>query len=167
MNRTLQCGYAQIRDFKIHGVRSGGTSRLIVTGISIGDRLAVPSARFWRSLLFLYRVPRDVFRRFGPEAVFRHIQQSYADDRVRYCLERDSHGDARLLAVSDPRRQEVGCGEIDDLIARYDALDLDERRTAVTIVRVGRFATLEPSARLGTQRLPTDSRMQIWPAMSS
>ena len=78
-----------------------------------------PTKRFWRSFFMRFGIADNVFRYFEPAEVFDRISQRVADDTVRYCIERDADGNARLLAVSSPNRPLITYAEVHDLVARY------------------------------------------------
>ena len=161
-------GHARIRDFQLHAVRHSQSGRLTVTGISIKGQLTVPSPRFWMSLLLRYDVPAAAWANDEAYELFQQIARRAGDDRVRYFIDRDDDGHARLLAVTGPGRPQAGCGQIDDLIARYDAGHSHRERGPVTLVRTGRLATLAPRGRLSDRQWDADrGRNHGWPVMSS
>jgi hypothetical protein len=117
-------GLTRVRDIRLAGVRPGAGGKPSITGLEIDGQPVQPLPRFWKSFFNRFGVSDNVFRYFGPAEVFQRISERAPDDQVRYCIERNGTGKARLLAVTSPKRPVIDYDQVASLIRRYDGRDV-------------------------------------------
>ena len=102
MVSRIEFGQTRFGDFKIHTFRHTGWQKLVITGVSIGDRLTVPTPEFWSRLASCFNLPASTLS-FLDSAELFHLLRDVASHRVlRYCIRHDADGSDYLVGVSDP-----------------------------------------------------------------
>jgi hypothetical protein len=99
MKWNVEYGQTRVRNLKIVGIRSSKTNKIQVTGVEIDGQMAVPSPRFWKSLLMQFGISESVLRYFDHAEVFERISAMSPDDALRYCIGSDDDGNKRLLGI--------------------------------------------------------------------
>ena len=117
--RTFEYGYANVRDLQLEGKRRDKTRRMDVESVGLKDQKAAPTRRFWRSFFARFNISDTVFRYFEPDEVLERIADRNSDASFRYCIEKNSNGKSRLLAVSNPSRPVIQYDEITRLSKKY------------------------------------------------
>ena len=129
-NKRFEYGYARVRDFAVktreieeNKNRPGRRklSKTIVESVSVNDQPLQPSRRFWTSLQCRFGFNSNIFRYFRHDEVFDRISQRAPDDRIRFCIERDTESNkGRLLAVTNPTSSCVNYQRLRELLGNYD-----------------------------------------------
>jgi hypothetical protein len=132
MNWNFDYGCADIRDFHITSSRDSQTGKAAVRAMELNGRTVVPTKRFWKSLFLRFGIGDTVFRYFDHAEVFERISQRGRNERVRWCIAENDRGEARLLAVSSPKRPLITHAEVDDLLQRYGGRDVRYHDGVVT-----------------------------------
>jgi hypothetical protein len=134
MNATwsFTYGLTRVKDIRIADMRASAGGRTSVAAMEIGGELVRPLPRFWKSFFNRFGVNDNIFRYFGPAEVFQRISERAPDDQVRYCVERNDQGQARLLAVTSPKRPVIDYGQATSLIRRYGGRDVSYDSGIVT-----------------------------------
>jgi len=123
MQTTFEYGVARIRDFTVHATAVPG-KRLGVSAVELEGQRLEPTDRFWHSLHLRFGFTGNIFRYFSHQEVFERISQVAPNDRVRYCIEHDGEGRARLLGVCAPTAAVMPYDELRDLLAEYAAEEI-------------------------------------------
>lgn len=124
MQSTFDYGLTRVREIRIVQLEPAPPGRKPeVLKLALNGTAMTPTARFWRSFFHRFGISDNVFRYFSPTEVFQRIAE-VVDDHVRFCVEHPRKGGPRLLAVSNPARPLIRHGELNDLLTRYDGMDL-------------------------------------------
>ena len=124
MKWSFEYGLTKVKELQVSDAVRSSAGRLHVRQMVVDGTGAIPTHRFWKSLFVRFGISDTVFRYFEPGEVFERISQQAADDLLRYCVERDEAGNARLLAVTNPNRPVIRHGEVVDLASRHGGMDL-------------------------------------------
>src|SRR4051794_1901972 len=96
----FEYGTTRIKDLRVDGRPSPMGKRETRQVVLDGEPVATTD-RFWSSLHLRFGFTSNIFRYFTPAEVFERISTTAANDRIRWCLERDADGQGRLLAVTN------------------------------------------------------------------
>jgi len=129
---TFDYGRATVEDLRVVGIRKTKSSKVDISGIEINGEEIKPTRRFWRSFFTRFGISDNIFRYFEPAEVFERIAERAPDDAFRYCIERNSEKQSRLLAVSSLNRPLISHAEICDLAGRYEATETSYSKGIVT-----------------------------------
>lgn len=132
MQYTFHYGLSRVEDLRIAEAETNKAGRVTVTQLAVAGEPVRPTARFWRSFFSRFGVTDNIFRYFSPSEVFERISARAQNDRFRYCLERSATGEARLLAVSSPKRPIIEHDQAERLIKRYEGKDIGYEAGVVT-----------------------------------
>ncbi len=123
MSKRFDYGQGTINDL---GVRTAvdKVGKTHVKEVLIDGEPVRPSTRFWTSLQMRFGFSANIFKFFSAEEVFRRISEVAANDRVRWCIERDDDGSAKALAVTNPRAALVRHDDLMGLLRQYGAEDV-------------------------------------------
>lgn len=121
MTTTFEYGSTTIDQLQVstQEADSKAARQRLVTQVSIGDEPFTPTERFWTSLYVRYGFSKSFFNYFSHAEVFERISEVSGQDTMRYCIERDSRGRGRLLAVSNPKRPLLQHDDLMELLDRY------------------------------------------------
>jgi hypothetical protein len=123
MSQRFEYGVARIQDFEVTGgVDKCGKST--VGEVRLHGEAVRPTKRFWNSLHQRFGFTSNVYRYFTPKEVFDRISTVAPDDRVRWCLERDTDGDGTLQAVTSPSAAMIPHDDLTDLLRRFGAREI-------------------------------------------
>jgi hypothetical protein len=137
MTRRFDYGTAQIKDFVVHSTTTDGKRQ--VQSVELNGEPLKPTPRFWNSLQIRFGFTANIFRYFTHEEVFNRIGEVAANDRVRWCVERDGdHG--QLLAVTNPTAPLIRHEDLTNLLERYDAESLSYHKGVVRSTHSPRYA---------------------------
>ena len=100
MTRRFDYGTAQIKDFVVRSTVKDGKRQ--VQSVELDGEPLKPTPRFWNSLQIRFGFTANIFRYFTHDEVFQCISEVAANDRVRWCVERDGDSRGELLAVTNP-----------------------------------------------------------------
>lgn len=123
MSQRFHYGVARIQDFEV----TGGTDacgKSTIAEVRLHGETVRPTKRFWNSLHQRFGFTSNIYRYFSPKEVFDRISTVAPDDRVRWCLERDSDGDGTLLAVTNPTAAAIAHDDLTDLLERFGAREM-------------------------------------------
>jgi hypothetical protein len=121
---TFEYGVARVKDLAVYTTGVPG-KRPEVSAVELNGRRLEPTKRFWHSLHLRFGFTGNIFRYFSHQEVFERISQVAPNDRVRYCIEHDGLGHARLLGVCAPTAAVMPYDELRDLLARYEAEEVE------------------------------------------
>ena len=138
MNRSFEYGTTRVRDLVASVGERDPAGNPRVNGLELNAELLKPTARFWRSFSRRFRISEKFFHYFSHAEVFERVSECAPSDRFQYCIERDRHGEGRLLAVSAPGRQVVDYACVQDLVNRYSGQDVKYSEGVVTSTHVPR-----------------------------
>jgi hypothetical protein len=108
--------FVTIRDLDVKSSINEKTGRRVVEAVAVNGERLDPSNRFWNSLFARYGINSAFFKYYEYEEVFSRISEVEANDRLRICVERQSDGKGRLLAVSNPAKPLVAYNELQGLL---------------------------------------------------
>jgi hypothetical protein len=116
-------GVAHIKDLEVRTAadRNGkiGVREVLLDGESVQ-----PSNRFWTSLHLRFGFTSNIFRYFSHAEVFDRISAVAPNDRIRWCVERNTNGVNRLLAVTNPTAALMPHDDLIDLLNRYESSEI-------------------------------------------
>jgi hypothetical protein len=120
MSQRFEYGYATIKDL---GVRTtvDKNRRTAVQEVLIQGEPVQPSQRFWTSLSVRFGFSTNIFRFFSHEEVFARVSQVAANDRLRWCIERNEDGRGTALAVTNPGSALIHHDDLMGLLGQYEA----------------------------------------------
>jgi hypothetical protein len=123
MTRRFEYGTARIKDLAVRTTtdRNGKTD---VSAVLLNDEPVRPGKRFWNSLHLRFGFTSNIFRYFSHQEVFARISEVAPNDRIRWCLERDTHGRGTLLAVTNPSAALIQHDDLMGLLSHYDSHDV-------------------------------------------
>ncbi len=119
MGYEFKYAVAPVSQFRVVALDQHSGVRRTPQQIEVGGQRMKVTPRFWRSFCSRYAISDNIFRYFDYHEVFRRITERSNDDRVRICVERDSGGELKALAVSNPQHGFMHPGELIDLVRRY------------------------------------------------
>ncbi len=125
--RTFDYGYARIKELACSARLIPGdgnrSPKSVVDGITIDGRKLRPSKRFWTSIQTRFGFSPNMFRYFDHKEVFDRISDRAPNDKIRYCIERDSakSESGTLLAVTNPQAANIRYDQLNDLLTRNNA----------------------------------------------
>lgn len=119
MGYEFKYAVAPISRFRVVQLAQPSANSRIPAQIEVDGQAMAVTPRFWRSFCARYAISDSIFRYFDYSEVFRRITERSNDDQVRICVERDSDGVLRALAVSNPHRGFMHPGELIDLVHQY------------------------------------------------
>ena len=122
MSKTFEYGVTTIGELQVETkvAEDKRHRRRPVTEVLIDEEPLNPSERFWTSLYIRYGFSKSFFNYFSHAEVFSRISEVSPNDRMRYCIERDSKtGQGRLLAVSNPSKSVVRHDDLMELLELY------------------------------------------------
>src|SRR5437588_6060970 len=115
METRFEYGTSSVKDLSVTtGVDTKG--KRFVREVLLDDEPLRPSNRFWNSLHLRFGFTSNIFHYFSHEEVFHRISEVAPNDRVRWCVERDSDGDGTLLAVTSPTAASIEPHDLIDLL---------------------------------------------------
>lgn len=132
MKWDFDYGQARIGDFRVVAERDPQNNRVAVRSIELNGESLQPTRRFWKSLFMRFGFSEGVFRYFDHAEVFERVAQSAPSDRLRYCIERNPAGQAKLLSVSNLKRPVITHDEVSDLLSRYEGRDIEYQEGVLT-----------------------------------
>lgn len=132
MNWAFHYGYTRVEDMRIAKTETSKTGRITVTQLEVAGEPVEPTQRFWKSFFTRFGVTDNVFRYFTPDEVFERISSRAQNDRLRYCVQRDNQGGAKLLAVSNPKRPIIRQDDVSRLVEQYEGSDVGYESGVVT-----------------------------------
>ncbi|HTN75039.1 MAG TPA: DUF932 domain-containing protein [Pirellulaceae bacterium] len=132
MRNTFTYGRTHVRDMRIVETQTAKLGKITVTQLEVAGEPVKPTQRFWKSFFARFGVTDNVFRYFSPDEVFERVSERARNDEVRYCLERDPQGDAKLLAVSNPKRPIIREAEVNELVERHAGDDISYESGVIT-----------------------------------
>ncbi len=136
--RTFEYGLARASDLSVYTHTPEGSDKPVVTAVEIDGERMTPTDRFWTSFFVRFGFTENIFRYFDHTEVFTRISERAKSDSLRYCIERDAHGNGLLLGVSNPARPVVSFDEVNQLAERYGATDIQYHRGIITTTHVPR-----------------------------
>jgi hypothetical protein len=145
MSIRFEYGVARIKDLVVSPAKDNCRK----TGpreILLNDEPVRTSNRFWTSLHARFGFTSNIFRYFSPSEVFARISETSPNDRLRWCLERNSGGRATLLAVTNPS---AALMRHDDLLELLDRYGTGEVRYANGVVSSRHAPRLNPTFEVG------------------
>ena len=118
MSKRFEYGVVRVKDLAVRS-HIDKMGKRHVNEVLLNDEPVRPGKRFWNSLHLRFGFTANIFRYFSHEEVFNRIAEVAPNDRIRWCLERDDDGDARLLAVTNPAAALMPHDDLMDLLGRY------------------------------------------------
>src|SRR5256885_1922950 len=118
MTRRFEYGITHIKDLSVKAHRDQ-QGRLTRCEVLLNDEPVLATDRFWNSRHLRFGFTSNIFRYFTHEEVFHRISAVAPNDRIRWCLERDSHGAGQLLAVTNPQTALMAHDDLLTLLDRY------------------------------------------------
>ena len=103
-----------------------------VTRVKLKDRSLRPTKRFWNSLHLRFGFTDNIFRYFSHQEVFQRIAERAPNDELRYCIEDDGNGDAKLLGVTSPTAPVIRHEELADLLKKHGSSETRYHEGMVT-----------------------------------
>src|SRR5690554_844418 len=101
MKWNFDYGQARIGDFRVVSERDPQNNRVVVRSVELHGETLEPTRRFWKSLFMRFGFSESVFRYFDHAEVFERVAAMAPSDQLRYCIERNPAGQAKLLSVSN------------------------------------------------------------------
>jgi hypothetical protein len=138
MNRAFEYGTGRIKDLK---VRTNEESKKPQLEVLVHDEPLQASQRFWTTLQVRFGFSSNIFKYFKHQEVFRRVSEVSANDRIRWCIERDRNGKGRLLAVTNPHAPLMPHEDLIPLLKRYGAEDISYDEGIVTSIHSPHFGS--------------------------
>jgi hypothetical protein len=136
MHRYFEYGGGRIKDLGVQVAPEPDKPELRVR---VNGEPCKPSDRFWTSLQVRFGFSSNIFTYFTHQEVFDRISEVSANDRIRWCIERDDGGQARLLAVTNPKAPLMPYDDLRGLLRRYDLAEASYHDGVVTTMHSPRL----------------------------
>jgi len=131
MSLTFEYKTARIKDLQVITGRNNA-GKTTIQGVTLSEEPLVPTDRFWNSLHMRFGFTSNIFRYFSHAEVFTRISEVAGDDQLRVCVERNSEGNGRLLAVTNPRQAVMRHQDLMSILSRYGSEESTYSRGVVT-----------------------------------
>ena len=102
--RRFDYGFTKIQDIQVNTKDDPKKKAKQVESLVINDEPFLPTPRFWGSVLTLFGISSNIFHYFDHDEVFNRLAQKAANDRIRFCVQRDPHRPAEAPG-RDPARE--------------------------------------------------------------
>jgi hypothetical protein len=120
MSKRFEYGYATIKDLGIHTAVDKAGRNIVQSVLLDGEPLRA-STRFWTSLQLRFGFSANIFKLFSHGEVFQRISERCANDRLRWCVEREDDGSGTALAVTNPSTGVIRHHDLLGLLNQYEA----------------------------------------------
>ena len=135
---TFSYGLTRVSELGIHSARNERSGKASVLHLDVAGQTVAPSPRFWTSFFHRFGISDRVFKYFDHAEVFRRIAERAKSETVRYCIERDAHGQGTLLAVSNPLRPVIDHAQVSELVKGYGGQGISYDKGVITSFHVPR-----------------------------
>lgn len=136
MHKYFEYGGGRVKDLGVQVRKEKAKHELEVL---VNGEPCKPSDRFWTSLQVRFGFSSNIFTYFSHQEVFNRISEVSASDRIRWTIERDEQGQAKLLAVTNPKAPLMPHDDLLGLLGRYGIEDISYHDGVVTTMHSPRF----------------------------
>lgn len=122
---TFDYKFVPINDMEVKKATDPRTGKEVVTTVAIAGEDCLPTERYWTSLFARFGFNKAFFKYYEHGEVFQRIAERESRDKMRVCIERNSHtGTNRLLAVSAPAKPIVAHDDLMEKLQLFGGTDL-------------------------------------------
>ena len=145
MTTTFDYGICQLRDLQVpsgHDTSDKPSAANHTEDLLMHGQPVKTSRRFWHSLQVRFGFTANIFRYFSHAEVFQRISTKAPDDKIRWCLERNTETNTtRLMAVSNPKTAVIPHDDLENLLNRHRAKETLYHEGVVRSCHTPRHAT--------------------------